>query len=232
LRIFTQNAHSVYLETLAELGIIGFLLLGGAVLIAVAGAVRSARVLGSAEVAAAAATGIAFFAAAAYDWVWQLAGIALVGVGMLGVALGGLQSDRTRAAGRLGVARPVLAVLAVAAIIPQVVVLAAGIHLQNSQAAFTAGDASRARAQALAAKAIEPWAAGPYLQIGLILEAEHRYDAAAQWLDDAISRSNRDWSLWLVAAGNEIKRGRLAAAQRDLAEARRLNPRSDVFRHR
>jgi hypothetical protein len=172
---FTQYAHSLYLEALGELGIIGFLLIGGFVVVAGVGAVRSALALGSSEISAAAACGIAFFAAAAYDWVWQLAGIAVVGVGMLGIALGALPSARAGAWGRLGALRPAVAVVAVAAIIPQFVVLVAGTHLTNSQAAFNAGDATEARSQALAAKAIEPWAASPYLQLGQVSEAQGNY---------------------------------------------------------
>ena len=221
---FTQYTHSLYLESLAELGIIGLLLIGAAVVVAVVGAVRSALALESAEVAAAAACGIAFFAAAAYDWVWQLAGIAIVGVGMLGFALGALPSARASAAGRLGVLRPAIALVAVAAIIPQYVVLAAGSHLRNSQAAFRANNGDKARSEALAAKAIEPWAASPYLQLGFISEAETHYADAARRLDEAISRSRDDWNLWLVAARIETERGKIALARRDLAEARRLNP--------
>ena len=172
LTVFSQFAHSLYLEALGELGIVGFLLIGAAVVVAVVGAVRSALLLGSGEVAAAAACGIAFFVAAAYDWVWQLAGIAVVGVGMLGFALGALPSTRARAWGRSDVLRPVLALVAVAAIIPQFVVLAAGTHLRKSQDAYNAGGGPRARSEALAAKAIEPWAASPYLQLGLISEDE------------------------------------------------------------
>jgi O-Antigen ligase len=227
--VFTQYAHSLYLEALGELGIVGLLLLAAAVLVAVVGAVRSALVLESTEIAAAAACGIAFFVAAAYDWVWQLAGIAVVAVGMLGFALGALPSTRPSAWGHLGVLRPAIALIAVAAIIPQYVVLAAGSHLRNSQAAFNAGDGSRARSEALAAKAIEPWAASPYLQLGLISEAEGHYAVAVHWLDDAISRSRRDWSLWLTAARIEVRDGNVHAAVRDLAEARRLNPNSPVF---
>lgn len=227
--VFTQYAHSLYLEALGELGIVGLLLLAAAVLVAVVGAVRSALVLQSSEIAAAAACGIAFFAAAAYDWVWQLAGIAVVGVGMLGFALGAFPSTRSSARGRVGVLRPALALVAVAAILPQYLVLAAGSHMRNSQAAYNAGDASRARSEALAAKAIEPWAASPYRQLGLVSEAEGNYSAAARWLDEATSRSRRDWSLWLIAARIEIYRGDARSAVRDLAEARRLNPSSPFF---
>jgi hypothetical protein len=226
LTVFSEFAHSLYLESLGELGIVGFLLVVAAVLTSVAGAVRSALTLESGEIAAAAACGIAFFVAAAYDWVWQLAGIAVVGVGMLGFALGAMPSTRASAWGRSEVLRPIVALVAVAAIIPQYVVLAAGSHLRNSQAAFTAGDAARVRSEALAAKAIEPWAASPYLQLGLLAEAEGHFTAASRWVDEAISRSRRDYTLWLIAARIETEAGRTRVARRALAEARVLNPNS------
>jgi Flp pilus assembly protein TadD len=117
----------------------------------------------------------------------------------------------------------------VAAIIPQYVVLAAGTHLRNSQAAFDAGNAAKARSEALAAKAIEPWAATPYLQLGFVSEAQGDLAGASHWVHEAIRRSPRDWSLWATASSIEIKRERVVAARRDLAMARLLNPRSSLF---
>ena len=229
LPVPSEFAHSLYLEALAELGVIGFLLIAGAVLVAVVGAIRSALALQSGEIAAAAACGIAFFAAAAYDWVWQLAGIAVVGVGMLGFAVGALPAERAGAWGRSGTLRPLIALLAVAAIIPQYVVLAAGSHLSNSNEAFNRGNGARARSEALSAKAIEPWAESPYLQLGFVAEAEGHFTDAARWAHEAIRRSRRDWSLWASAANFEAEAGNVRAAQRDLAEARRLNPHSKLL---
>ncbi len=226
---YTAFAHSLYLETLGELGVIGILLLAGALAVAVFGAVRASLVLRSSDVAAATACAIAFFAAAAYDWVWQLSGIAVVGVGLLGVALGTLPSGRASAWGRFGVLRPLLALLAVAAIVPQVVVLAAGLHLRDSQAAFNSADLGRAKSQALAAKTIEPWASGPYLQLAQIEESEAHFGTADSWIQSAIRRSPNDYYAWYVAAQIDTRRGRILQAVRDLDQVRRLYPLSGLL---
>ncbi len=224
----TPFPHSLYLETMGELGIIGLLLLGAAIVVAVAGAVRASLVLRSADVAAAAAAGIAFFAAAAYDWIWHLGGIAVVGVGCLGIALGALPSGRAGAWGRFGFVRPLLALVAVAAVVPQVVVLAAGLHLRNSQEAFAAGNGTRARSEALAAKAVEPWSSAPYLQLGLIAEQQGRYGEARAWLADAVSRSTRDGQLWYIAARIDGEQTHISAAFEDLRQAKLLDPNSGL----
>ena len=200
------------------------------------GAVRSALLLHSGEIAAAAACGIAFFLAAAYDWVWQLAGIALVGVGMLGFALGALPSERATAWGRFGVLRPIIALLAVAAIIPQYVVLAAGTHLSNSQAAYNAavaaerrGVGSRRTRREHVPRLSPPRRSspGPPARISSSGSSQRPSTTTRRpcgGAQEAIQRSRNDWNLWAALANFETRNGNVAAARRALAEARRLNP--------
>ena len=79
---FVRDAHSLFFETLAELGIVGLLLIGGLVF-GVVGVRRRRRSSALKEstrpwLAAATAACIAFAAAAAIDWVWELAVIPVV----------------------------------------------------------------------------------------------------------------------------------------------------------
>jgi O-antigen ligase len=77
VEVGVQDAHSIYLETLAELGLVGFVLLVGALaspLIAI-GAARS-----DPNVAIAAAGYIAFLVHAGLDWDWEMPATTLTGL--------------------------------------------------------------------------------------------------------------------------------------------------------
>ncbi len=94
-----RNAHSLYLETLGELGIVGFALLVGALAAGVAVGVRRLGAARGAERTALAAllgTLAAFLLGAGLDWMWELTAVTLVGVVALGLLAG---SPRPRTAG-------------------------------------------------------------------------------------------------------------------------------------
>jgi O-antigen ligase len=71
-----QDAHSLYIETLAELGPIGLLLLGAAMAMPLVGLRRR----GDPLAAAASGAYVAFLAHAAVDWDWEVPAVTLVGV--------------------------------------------------------------------------------------------------------------------------------------------------------
>jgi tetratricopeptide (TPR) repeat protein len=79
------------------------------------------------------------------------------------------------------------------------------------------------------ARTIEPWAASPYVQLGLLAEEEGDYPGAAGRLTQAIEREDRNWLYYYLRARIESEGGDLAAARADLREARRLNPEEECL---
>jgi O-antigen ligase len=77
-RVFTYEAHSLYFETLAELGIVGFVLLAAFVACVAAGVRRRYREApGDPLLAAGAAVLGAFAVHAGLDWDWELPAVTL-----------------------------------------------------------------------------------------------------------------------------------------------------------
>jgi hypothetical protein len=227
-RYFVQNAHSLYLETLGELGIIGFLLLVGALVAGVVVAVG--RLRGSTLVAALLGTLAAYLVGAGVDWMWELTAVTLVGVFALGLLTGpatAMSDAATLAPSRLAAA---LAVAACAIVVAEAVSLLSEVEVRRSQADVRAGQFRLARSHAADATKIEPWAATPYLQLALVEEAAGDLPAARGAIGKAIRRDGADWRGWWVAARIERRLGDTAASERSLARAKALNPRSPLLR--
>jgi O-antigen ligase len=241
---FIQDAHSLYLQVLGELGIIGLVLLVGAFLAGLAAAARRLlRAEGEQRIVLAASSSVfvAFAVAAAVDWMWQLTIVSVVAFVCLGIAAGPATAfvDRPRPAqpgdrpprsrfGKYGLGAAIIAcgwLLIVAIAIP----LLAGAKLTDSHDAAGRGDATAALNNALAARSIEPWSAEPYLQVALVAEEENALGAANLWIRRAIKRDPSDWRLWLTQARLQTKVGNIRAGKRSLERARILNPRSPIF---
>jgi O-antigen ligase len=88
---FLRDAHSLYIEELAELGLPGLLLLigfvGGGAALAVWARVGMRRTSEIAAAAAMASGGIVFVFVAGVDWMWELTAVAVLGLAAIGVGM-------------------------------------------------------------------------------------------------------------------------------------------------
>jgi hypothetical protein len=232
---FVRNAHSLYLEVLGELGIVGFALLASALAYGAAVGVRRTIGLGAGErTTAASLVGVvlAFYVGAGVDWVWQLAvvaGIAMVSLGLLTGPLAAAGREEPKRPLRSG-SRAALVATAFVLIAAQAVPWLSSLQLAESAAAVRHGDARSALRHAQRARALQPWSASPYLQLALIQEQLGNVGAARVAVEDAIARRRLDWRLWLVSARLSTKAGDLRAARHAIQRAASLNPRSPLFR--
>jgi len=233
LPIFVRYAHSLYLETLGEFGLIGVVLLVVALICPLYAGITALASAGGSErttVAALIAAAIGYLVAAGVDWMWQLAAVSMVGIACLGLltAAGSRAGPPTRRGPRrvLRLAAVTAALLAIAC---EGLPLLTDTEIRASQASAGDGDGNRAVAHARAAAKLEPWAASPYVQLALVYEQNHDLGSAARAIHAALRRDDRDWRSWLIAARIETKRGLIRPAGRSLKRAETLNPRSPIF---
>lgn len=239
-----HNAHSLYLEAFAELGVFGGLLvlaLVGVLLWTGFSAWRAAPHPQRERYAALFAAMLAFAVGAGLDWFWELAGLGAVfflASGILVAArcaqLASPPDPALVAAGeerRFGLAVATLAVAWIAAV-ALIGPLLVDREIDASQSAAAGGDLTSATNHAKTARSIEPFAASPYVQLGLLAEAQGEYATAAERLTQAIDREDRNWQLYYLRSRVEEGTGDRAAARADLNRARRLNPLEKCLRGR
>jgi hypothetical protein len=236
---FVRDAHSLYVELLGELGIVGLLLLVAAFATGIVAGLR--RTVGATDHASRATTAallagfLAFALGAGVDWMWELTAVAVVGIALLGLLTG---PATARAAARepdpprrwpLRALPAALALVGLLVVVAQAIPLVASMKIEDSQAAIGHGDGAAALDAALDAKSVQPWAASPYLQLALVEAEVGDSRSALRWIKDAIERDSRDWRLWYTRARIEIRLGRVRAARESIGRARTLNPRSALF---
>jgi O-Antigen ligase len=214
-----RDAHSVYLETLGELGIVGLALLLlalGAPLVAAVGARR--------EPLAIAASGayVAYLVHAAVDWDWELAGLTLPALGCA-VALLALRPTAAAlvpaSALRYGAAVGAIALAGIAL----VGLIGASANAASEEALQSSPpDYAEAESQARKARRWARWSSEPWEHLADSQLARGASVAAADSYRKAIAKEPTDWELWFGLA--HATSG--AEQRRALAEATRLNPRS------
>lgn len=232
---FVRDAHSLWLETLGELGILGLALLMaffGSVLFAAALVLRRAPPGTRSAPGALAAVVLAFCAGAALDWMWELTVVASIAMLAAGLLAGPAARPAAAIVSRLPLALPARVALVVAGLLLAAALtlpLLGELRMEYSADAAKRGATAEAVDAALDARRLTPWSARPLTQLALLAEQTGDLSAARTWIARALEKDDANWRLWLTAARIETERGAAREAARSLARARQLNPRSPLF---
>jgi tetratricopeptide (TPR) repeat protein len=243
-----RDAHSLFVETLGELGIVGLALIASfCLLVLVAGTRRALRAAGErrGQLAALTAAAVAFVIGAGVDWLWELA-VLPVAFLFVAAAILGTRSDDDRdpdigggeaasgtdpaAAGRLRRwrepgARLAGALLALGAAAVIAVPALAAQDLADSREAFDSGELSTALAEARSAADLEPYAADPRMQEAFVLEEDEQFAKAVGAAREATEREATNWETWYLLSRTQAERGgKTGAALKALHRAQELNP--------
>jgi hypothetical protein len=232
---YIVNAHSLYVETVTEVGLIGLMLLVAffvTVLVVVIRAIARVEPTTRCFAAAAAAGCVAFMFSAGFDWIWQVpvvpvAFLLLVAAVITPVAASvpGSRRARTRLATRAG------AVVLSAACLGLIgTPLAMTAAVRRSQADVNAGHPTAALAAARTAINIEPGAATPEMQAALVLELQGRFSDAVIYARQATTNEPQNWDAWLVRSRLEAESGHPGLALYAFDRAHSLNRESPLFR--
>ncbi len=218
--LVVRDAHSLYLETLAELGAVGVGILGAALLVLLVGGARARRTRFAASGTAAI---VAWAAAATFDWHWEVVGVTLTALLAGASALGASEWRTPRLLGSRmrGALVAVLAGLSVAAV----------WSLVGNQALFAAREAvdrkdwTQAREDGRRAHALLPWSFEPALVLGDAAAGLGDRDGALRDYREAVDKDPQNWVAWLRVAQVALGEERRAA----YAQVRELNPREQGF---
>ena len=222
-----QDAHSLYVEVLGELGLVGLLLILVLVGTLLVTALRRARGVDRAVGGAVAAVVLMWALRAGLDWDWEmpvvtvpvlLAGGALLARPVLGAA--GLVPGRlTRLLAGLGL----LVLLVTPALITQ-----SQARLQQSIREFRAGDCAAALDSALDANAALSVRPEPFLVIGFCDVRIGRPELGVQAMEAAIRRDPGNWAYRYGLALTKAAAG--VDPRPDARRAHAMNPRSPLTR--
>ena len=230
---FVRDAHSLFAEAFAELGVVGLILIASFVAAVLGiGVVRTRRAPPSSRIALAGATSaaIVFAAAAAVDWLWELAVLPAIFMVLAAVIVAAGRDDppgagaseparrRHRPAVRRSPPSRSIAIIAIA-------IAAGGARPRSRRAAPPSRRAAPAALESADdAAEIAPYAATPELQRALVYERGGDLGDAVVAARAAVERERTNWRNWLILSRLESRTGDAEAAVTAYRRARSLNP--------
>jgi O-antigen ligase len=191
-----RDAHSLYLETLAELGPLGVALLAAALAVPL---VAAARARGAPLVPAAAGAYTAYLVHAGVDWDWEMPAVTLAALACAGALMLAARGDR---APRVVTGRARIVAAGVVAAVAAVAYAGyeGSAALDRTHAALTAGAPATAAAAARQATRWEPWSGEPWLAVGEAALRRGELATARSSLRRGLAHDAGDWELWAALA--------------------------------
>lgn len=213
--IYARDAHNLYLEMLAEVGLVGLAILLVALGLPFLRARRAIRVPAG---RAALAAYVALLAHAAVDWDWELPVVMLCTVTLAVAVLRAGEPAAPSASGAAARAGLVAAAIGLATV-------AFVVHIGNGAVvaahdALDRGDPIAAAREAERARRFAPWAAEPWRLLGEADAAAGRPVQAEEHIRRALVEDPNAWESWLALAFATSGRKRAEAVHR----GRALNP--------
>jgi O-antigen ligase len=222
----TEEPHSVYLEMLGELGLVGGVLLAVVLAAAARGLIRRLDGADRPLVSLACGGGAAWAIAAAVDWQWEIPCNTLWAL----VAVTGALSayGPRRAAPRTDRRARIAAAGVLVALAAWCVTIASAQHdVDRAKRALASGDLTSALGAADRAKTAAPYRADPYQLATFALIRQRRWTEAQRELVKARSRAHRSWKLSLLDGVLRASRGEDPGPA--LERTRRLNPLTSIL---
>ncbi len=210
-----QNAHSLYLENLSELGVVGLALLVGFLAVP---AVAAARVRRSVVFPGAVAAFAAYLVHAGVDWDWELTGVTIAAL-LAAVSLVACARGTTASVGRTR-RDVVMLPLAVAGTALALVSVLGAVPLGRSRDAVDSSRWAAAASAAHDAARWAPWSSEPQRLLGEAQLGAGDVRAARASFREAVRKDPDSWLLWLDLALASDGPARRAALER----VRILNP--------
>jgi hypothetical protein len=222
LDLNVADAHSWEAAALAETGVVGFLLLGAALLLPVVHIVRARRELGNFGAVALGGTAAYFILHGSLDWLLLIPAVALPSLIALGACAAAAETQKIKLApGWQRAAVAVGALVAAAAAVP--------VYLSTTLTARAENQAATSTPRALDtlsfAARFNPWAVQPLIVRSVILKSAGDYAGATVAAEEATHRGPENWTAWVALADARRRAGNVAAAGAALRRAAALNPR-------
>ena len=208
-----RDVHNLYLQVLAELGIVGLVLLVAALAVPLVTGVRWRR---QPYLAGALGLYVAYLLHAIVDWDWEITGVMLPFL-ICAAVLASPETHRLHLAGRrVAIAAAVLLGLG------GIYSVAARYPMRQLSSAISKQQWTKATTDANRASDLAPWSSEPYLQLGEAELAAGLYPQAQAAFITATKRDRSNWVAWWDLA----RASRGGWRQDALIHVRILNPRA------